>query len=336
MYAIGIDIADKTFTASCVAPPPTFDRLFFGQTLEQNDAGYQGLLNLLSFQQILIDQASIIMEATGVYSERLCHFLHAHGFLIYVEPPLSIRKGFYEKEKTDPVDSAQIGEYFFRFGDRLHPWYPPDVIIDQIATLLSSRELLVKMQTAGKNSRKSLKRKQNDMVKAKDVQDQLVEKLDHWIDDLEGEIETLLKTKPLIYQTYVNLKSTPNVGKLLSMNMAVITNGFTQHLKYQSIAKYVGIYPVRFQSGTSVYRPPSSDGAGSERLHKLLYLAAMRLRKDSPVFGRYFERKVAEGKSKKLVLNNIANKLLRLMCGVIKSGKPFMKDYQSVNPTVFD
>lgn len=36
-----------------------------------------------------------------------------------------------------------------------------------------------------------------------------------------------------------------------------------------------------------------------------------------------------EGKSGKLVLNNIANKVLKLICGVIRSGKPYIKTYTS-------
>jgi transposase len=336
MYAVGIDVSDRTFTASCVTPAPTFDRIFFGQTLEQTEAGYQALLALLMAHHIPVSHLPVVMEATGVYSERLCYFLHAQGFTVYVEPPLSIHKAFYEREKTDPVDSGQIAEYYFRFGDRLHPWQPPDKIIDQVKTLLATREQFVKMQTASKNSRRSLTRKHHNVTRAQDVQDQFVERVDQWITDIEQEIETLIMTKPFMYQTYAYLKSIPGAGKLLPMNIFVITNGFTEYIKYQSLSKFIGTCPLEYQSGTSVYHRPSSDGAGSARFRKLLYLAAMRLRKDVPEFQRYFERKVAEGKPPKLIINNMANKLLKLICGVIKSGKPFLKEYHSVNPRLFE
>ena len=47
---------------------------------------------------------------------------------------------------------------------------------------------------------------------------------------------------------------------------------------------------------------------------------------------KYFLRKVAEGKSKRLVLNNIANKLLKLLVALIISKKPYNKNFVSINP----
>ena len=43
-------------------------------------------------------------------------------------------------------------------------------------------------------------------------------------------------------------------------------------------------------------------------------------------------RKTAEGKSGKLVLNNIGNKLLKLVVAIVKSKKPFNENFSSVNP----
>ena len=37
----------------------------------------------------------------------------------------------------------------------------------------------------------------------------------------------------------------------------------------------------------------------------------------------------AAGQKDRLVLNNIANKALKLICGVIRSGKPYIKTYVS-------
>ena len=52
----------------------------------------------------------------------------------------------------------------------------------------------------------------------------------------------------------------------------------------------------------------------------------------SPQFRLYSLRKVQEGKPKKMILNNIANKLLKVMVAVIRSQTPFIPNYRSVNP----
>jgi len=67
-------------------------------------------------------------------------------------------------------------------------------------------------------------------------------------------------------------------------------------------------------------------------VRKLLHLAARSVRTHEERFKKYFHRKRAEGKPKMLVLNNIANKLLRMLCGMIKNKQPYIEDYQSVHP----
>jgi hypothetical protein len=52
-------------------------------------------------------------------------------------------------------------------------------------------------------------------------------------------------------------------------------------------------------------------------------------------FQQYFYRRVAEGKRKKLVLNNIQNKFLKIACAVVRSQQPYIANYVSVNPLVF-
>lgn len=58
----------------------------------------------------------------------------------------------------------------------------------------------------------------------------------------------------------------------------------------------------------------------------------MSVRTHHAQFREYFLRKIAEGKSKQLVLNNIANKLLKIMCAVLRTQTPYIPNYQSVNP----
>ena len=48
---------------------------------------------------------------------------------------------------------------------------------------------------------------------------------------------------------------------------------------------------------------------------------------------RYFEGKRAEGKPKRLVWNNLASKLLRILCAMLKNDRmPYVENYQSVHP----
>ena len=65
---------------------------------------------------------------------------------------------------------------------------------------------------------------------------------------------------------------------------------------------------------------------------KLLFLAALLISMHNPQFRIYFLRKVQEGKPKQLVINNIANKLLKVIVAVVRTQTAFIPNYRSVNP----
>ncbi|MCZ7610992.1 MAG: hypothetical protein M5U17_12620 [Ignavibacterium sp.] len=41
---------------------------------------------------------------------------------------------------------------------------------------------------------------------------------------------------------------------------------------------------------------------------------------------------LVEGKNKRLILNNIENKLLKIICAVVNSGTAYTENYKTINP----
>lgn len=56
-------------------------------------------------------------------------------------------------------------------------------------------------------------------------------------------------------------------------------------------------------------------------------MCALSALKSDPEIKAYYQRKVAEGKSKMLVINNIRNKLIHRICACIRDNKIFEKKY---------
>lgn len=330
MYSVGLDISNLTFTASCINI--SFSVIFYGKTFEQTPAGWEDFLMFLKAS--LADREAvvkIIMENTGVYSERISYFLFERGWDLYVEPPHKIHQAFYEEDKTDPVDSRQIAEYGIRFSDQLHSWQPSNQIVEQLHILLTTREHLSRIKAACKTTLKSLKKKHRTYEEIQHIYEKLAADIQTQIDNVTNDMQSIVKTNPELQRTVDDILTLKNVGIILTMYLLVCTEGF-QHVNYPSLAKYIGISPLQYQSGTSVKKKTRSRGAGPSQLRKNLYLAALRMRRLDPTFKKYFDRKVAEGKERRLVINNIENKLLRLICGIIKSGKPYIENYRSVKP----
>lgn len=332
MIYIGIDIAKDNFVASALETPQKL--LFYGKSYPNCQSGFADFLFSLINQGLTEQETVVVLESTGVYGEQLCYFLHKQTFTVCVEPAQYVRRAFRLKRKTDKVDSKMIAEYGYRYRDQLHPWQPRNELIEQFQTLLVNRELFIKERTAHKNIMKALKHKQNLS---------LVHYHQETIDFLKGQIKAIdeqliilvaKESDSEIQNHFMNLMTLPGVGMLWAANFFVISNGF-HNLNYRSLASYLGIVPHEYESGSSVYRKPRTDKTAPDMMRKLLYLSAISIiRLDGP-FKAYYQRKKAEGKNGKLILNNIANKQLKIACAIVRDRRPYIKSYRSLNPILF-
>lgn len=221
-----------------------------------------------------------------------------------------------------------------RFYDELNIWEPREDIVEKMKALITTRELLVKQKTAASNSLTALNRKAVKSAVAIKVLQDNVKMLTSKIKALEKEMDNLINKKPETRQTVNNLKSITGVSSLLSANMLVVTNGFTSEKHHKQLASYLKIAPLKHQSGSSVFKKPRTPKYGPSVMRKLLHLAARSAVYHNHAFKKYYLRKQAEGKAKKLVLNNVENKLIKIMCAMIRDQKPYMENYHSINPNI--
>lgn len=273
------------------------------------------------------------MESTGVYGEALAYFMVSNNYQMVIEAPLKVKRAFDpEGHKSDPVDSCQIAEYAYRFFDQLRYWRPKDVVIEQLKTLLTVREQLVEQRSAHKNANQAIKRKVVRTLLAEDVHEKAIQELTDHIKAVEKEIKRLIDDDPSSRELQWLLESVPGVGPTLATFLVVTMYSAPDPYNPKALAAYIGICPYENSSGTSRNKKPTSRHYGPTPIRRLIYLAAMSVRQHSPVFERYFLRKLAEGKPKQLIINNIANKLLKIVCAVARTRTPYIPGYRSINP----
>lgn len=333
IYSTGIDIAADTFVVSIINKPGV--TLHGPKEFENNMDGFDALAAWFEQNNTKAKDMIICMETTGVYGESLCYFLHKQNYTLTVEQAKKVKRAFkIDGHKTDPLDSFQIAEYAFRYFDRLTLWKPREEIVEKIKALITARELLVAHKTAVSNSLHSLKRKVIRSATAIRVMEKEKESIANHIKTLEKEMEKLIQKEPHIRQTVNNLKTICGVQDLMALNMLVITNGYKSEKSYKQISSYLKIAPLMHTSGTSVFKKPRKPKYGPSIIRKLLHLAARSAATYDPVFKKYYLRKVEEGKPKMLALNNVENKLIKLMCAVIRDQKPYIENYHSVHPAL--
>ena len=208
----------------------------------------------------------------------------------------------------------------------------PAAVLEQVRVLLTAREQFTGQKIANVNALKALERKTITTRIAIQAYEQAITRLTQNIKEIDQEIKRLVKQDDSFNRMITAITSTPGIGMLLAANLVVMTSGFARTRNHKKIASYTGISPIEHSSGTSVYRRPRSRRYGPSRMRKLLYLAAMSVSTHDAAFRRYYLRKVAEGKPKRLVLNNIANKLLKVVCALVRSESAYIPNYTSSQP----
>ncbi|RQW76711.1 MAG: IS110 family transposase [Methanothrix sp.] len=334
-FFVGIDIASATFTSAVGSITDKWHIVVKPATFANEYDSFPKYLKWLQDHGIHPDNCVICMEATGVYNEVLAHFLIANSYRVSIEPPLKVKRAFKpEGHKSDPVDSCQISEYAYRFWDQLSLWAPRKEILEQIKVLLTTREQFVVDRTGHQNSLLALKRKAIRTPLAEKIHEKAITELKGHILELEAEIQRLIDQNPDFRNLVTLLISIPGVGMLLAAQMLVLFQSSPKACSPKHLAAFIGICPYDDSSGSSLHHTPTSRHYGPSGLRKLLFLAALSIRTHRKQFKQYFLRKLQEGKPKQLIINNIANKLLKIMCAILRSNTPFIENYRSVNPAL--
>jgi len=325
---VGVDIASASFMA-CAGITP-WKLVIKPVKFDNHEDGFASFLAWLQVNNLKAENTVVCMEATGVYSEGVAYFLVASGYTVAVESPGNIARKFpINASKTDWLDCQYIAEYACRYADKLAFWQPRDEILEQVKVLLTTRQQFSVQLTAHKNALHAVNRKKILSNLAKQAHEDIIGHITKLIAEIDAEIRRLIDSDPTFKATLLLLLSVPGIGLQLAAHLIILMQ---QSLDPRELAAFVGISPIQHQSGTTVYTTPTSRHYGPPALRKLLYLAACSVRTHRKEFKKYFLRKTAEGKSGKLVLNNIQNKLLKIACAVVRSQKPFIPNYVSVNP----
>ncbi|RZL45703.1 MAG: IS110 family transposase [Pedobacter sp.] len=326
---VGIDIGSEVFVSSILQ-----SKTIITEEFSNSEIGFESFVCWLKKNGASSSKSILVMETTGVYCEKLSHYLYSKKYDLCIENALKVKRAFdLSPKKNDAIDSKRIAEYAMRFYDQLRLWYPPNHILEEIGSLLSLREQIVGQRTANKNVLNTLKKKVNENIFAKEILELTISDLKEKLKAIDKKLKTLVLSDKEIASKYLALISIPGVALLLAAELLVLTDGFKKTINHKEIASYLGICPHENSSGKMKKRSRSC-GYGHPRIRKLIYLASCSIREHNQSFSDYFERKVKQGKSPRMLINNIANKLIKVICGIIKSGKSFIPDFRSLHPVL--
>jgi transposase len=119
------------------------------------------------------------------------------------------------------------------------------------------------------------------------------------------------------------LCSIPGVGKWTAVRVLAEIEEVRTAVDARQLAAYAGLTPRERTSGNSVHHPPRLAKTGNSRLRRALYFPAMVAMRHNPAVRALAERLRVRGKRPMVIVGAAMRKLLHLIYGVLKSGKPF-------------
>ena len=268
------------------------------------------------------------MEATGPYHLQAAMYFHAHDKSVSVVNPLMIRRYCqmrFQRAKTDKKDAQSIAE----FGMSQHPklWTRPSEQTIELQQLQSALELLNKQKTMSSNQLKAFK-------VTGQLSKELNKELHRQLLTLKNRIKRLERSMyQLAGETYgdvlKNVQSVKGIGLKTATLLCVITEGFTKFDHYKQLIAFVGFSPRIFQSGTSVNGKAKICKLGKSQVRKSLYLCAWSAKHHNKACVEMYNRLKEKGKPERVIKVAIANKLIKQVFAIAKSGFPYNENYQS-------
>ena len=110
----------------------------------------------------------------------------------------------------------------------------------------------------------------------------------------------------------------PDVGEQLSLSILAYLPELGT-LNRKQIAALVGVAPFNKDSGSR--RSKRSVWGSRTRLRAVLYMGALVASRNNPVLRAFYQRLLAAGKPKKLVLTACMRKLLTILNAMVKTGQ---------------
>jgi transposase len=288
------------------------------------------LTGFKEFGKMLDENSHCVMEVTSCYYQGLATWLYSQSFMVSVVNPLSVKRFIQMRlktSKTDKLDAKMIRLY--GESEQPEPWSPPSKLITEASELHMLIEMLLKQRVALKNKSHGLNSKGINRSPVVTSIGRQIRNLSNEITDLEQKLEKVIKE----YQPdlLTRICSIPGIGKRTAIYLIVLTQGFEKFETSRQLISYFGLNPIIRESGSSVRGKSRISKTGNNHVRNLLFMCAFTACEHNKSCKEIYQRIIAKGKSKKLALIAVANKLLKQSLAIAKSGLYYDENYRSIN-----
>ena len=277
-------------------------------------AGLARLSNAL----VQAEASLVVMEASGGYESPVAAALTAAGLPVAVVNPRQVRhfaRAMGVLAKTDRLDARTLA----RFAAVVQPAPKPlpDEAHRELTELVQRRRQLVDMLVAEKLRRRGASGRVGQQIQ------QHVQWLEQQIQELDRDLDQLVRTSPLWRDTDNLLRGVPGIGPT---TVATLLAELPElgHLSRRQIAALVGVAPLARDSGSLHGRRTCWAGRASVRT--ALYMATLVATRYNPTIRQAYQRLRQAGKPTRVALVACMRKLLVALNAMLAHRTPWFTE----------
>ena len=265
----------------------------------------------------------VTLEATGVYHEKVAHFLDSSGFMVFIANPGKAKKfalSIGSIHKTDKSDSLMLARFGASHEYLPNLWEPIDPTAQDLKAM-SHRLSALEKDFLRENNRLEAATIGNQSQSTVDSINRMIQHISQEIKVCKSEIDALIESNVVLRTNKKLLMSIKGIGPVMARELVTLF-AFKDFKNAKQLAAYLGLIPQINESGIFKGRTSLSKN-GPSRIRAKLYLAAVTAFTHNPDIKLQKERLLKAGKTKMQALGAAMRKLAQICFGVIKSQTPY-------------
>jgi transposase len=327
---IGIDFSKKTLYVSVMVRKSS-EAVAYRQ-FSNSKAGCSELLSRVRGRGVGSKAEWLFCgEHTGLYSLLLSEFLIKKGLFMWLENPMQIKLSTgIKRDKSDRTDSRDIALYACRYEDRAKSCQLPDVALKPLGLLLSFRDRLLQNKHTLPVSPAEIRPVMQRDPTARYIYEQSkrdMERLNREIKTVEEKMRKWIESPESLKENCRRVSSIKGVALINTVAIPVATQNFTRFANSRQFACYAGMAPFGRQSGSSIKTAPHVSHLADRKIKALLTQAALSAIRHDENIRQYYQRKKADGKDDRLIVNNIRSKLIHRIFALVRNRQLYQSDY---------
>ncbi len=326
---LGIDVSKDSLSFCLGALQDDLEKVFkLGSEVSNTKSGFKQLSKWLKSHIHKDNLPIVVMEATGVYHQKIAYYLHNLGYKVCIMQSGRVKRyaqSLDQRSKTDALDSKMLS--MLGLERNLTPWTPPNETLQELKLLSRERSTLVKERSIEKNRIHAIKTASYTNKNTLKRFNKRLKLLDLQITEIETEMLDLVNHDSDLSKKIKFLKSIPGVSFISGITVIAETLGFSTINNAKQLVSYTGYDVVLRQSGNYTGKTKISK-KGNKHIRAVLHMPSMTAIRLNPTLKPFYDRLKPKKVKPIIALVAVQRKLLILMYTLWKNDQYYDEQYE--------